>query len=133
MKDNNRNNVGMVDFYDDEPEPINCPFCLKFDNRIRLVPRFQVEGEPPISEGDRENFLRCPQCGQIIPIFELEVETEIQDSLETIENPFEGGKFHIESIKKRTSKEGKKLALKKRRKKYEHHDSSNKIVDSISE
>lgn len=132
MKD--RNYVGLVDFYDDEPEPIYCPFCLKFDSRVKLGPRLTPKGEEPLPESERENWLQCPQCGEIIPIYEAEPEAEIEENIETIQNPFESNKFIIESIPKRTSPAGKKAAAKKRRKKLEHKDKDiQQEIDRVGE
>jgi hypothetical protein len=52
-----------------------------------------------------------------VPYIKIPHEEEIKDSIETIESPFEQGKFILESIPKRSSPKGKKAALKKRKNK----------------
>lgn len=66
---------------------------------------------------DYDQFLECPKCSYAFAGHELPKEETVQDAVETIESPFEQGKFILESVKKRGSAVGKKQALKKRRNK----------------
>jgi Fe-S-cluster-containing hydrogenase component 2 len=100
---------------DDIPEDINCPHCLERGYKVRLGGRILEPNEP--RPADYENCLQCPTCLWICPIFELPKEEEIKDAVETIESPFEQGKFILESIPKRGSAAGRKLSAKKRRNK----------------
>jgi hypothetical protein len=100
---------------EDEIEDINCPHCLERGYKIRLGGRILEPNEP--RPADYENWLQCPTCLWICPIFELPKQEEIKDSVETIESPFEQGKFILESIPKRSSSAGKKLSAKKARRK----------------
>jgi hypothetical protein len=87
--------------YDDEEiEPIYCPHCEKRGYLVQLGPRILEPNEP--RPQDYEEWLECPTCYQVIPIYELPKEETIKDSIETIESPFEQGKFILESIPKRT-------------------------------
>ena len=100
---------------DDIPEDINCPHCLERGYKVRLGGRILEPNEP--RPADYENWLQCPTCLWICPIFELPKEEEIKDAVETIESPFEQGKFILETIPKRGSAAGRKLSAKKRRNK----------------
>ena len=66
---------------------------------------------------DYDEWLECGTCGWICPIFEIPHEEEIKDAVETIDNPFESGKFHLESIPSRSSPAGKRASAKRRRNK----------------
>jgi hypothetical protein len=90
------------ELYEDEPEDINCPHCLERGYKVRLGGRILEPNEP--RPADYENWLQCPTCLWICPIFELPKEETITDQVETIDNPFEGEKFHVETVKKRTAK-----------------------------
>jgi hypothetical protein len=59
-----------------------------------------------MNQGHRnyENYRTCPTCHAEFLIYEMPIEEEIKDAVETIDNPFESGSFQIESIPKRTSK-----------------------------
>jgi hypothetical protein len=101
--------------FDDEPEPIFCPYCLERGYKIRLGPKILMANEP--RPDDYENFLECGTCGWICPIYQVEKEAEIKDSIETQESPFED-KTIIENVfPKRNSLAGRKASEKKRRNK----------------
>jgi Na+-translocating ferredoxin:NAD+ oxidoreductase RnfC subunit len=55
-------------------------------------------------DANYENWLECGICGWLCPIYQVEKEATIKDQMETIESPFESAKFHLETVKKRTSK-----------------------------
>lgn len=101
--------------YEDEPEDVNCPHCLEGGYKIRLGGRILEPNEP--RPADYESFLECPRCYEVIPIHEIPKEETVQDAVETIESPFEQGKFILETLPKRGSAAGKKLSAKKRRNK----------------
>jgi hypothetical protein len=103
------------EYYEDELEDVTCPFCEKRGYRILLGPKILIPNEP--RPADYESFLECPTCYEVIPIHEIPKEEEIKDAVETIESPYEQGKFILESIPKRGSAAGKKLSPKKRRNK----------------
>jgi hypothetical protein len=109
------------DWDDDDPEPIFCPFCLKRGYQIHLGPKILMRNEP--RPDDYENFLECATCGWICPIYEVEKEATIKDAIETSESLFES-KTIIESLPKRKSKTGKKIAARggKRKKRMLHED-----------
>jgi hypothetical protein len=106
--------------YEDEIEPVNCPHCLERGYKVRLGGRILEPNEP--RPADYENWLQCPTCYEVIPIHEIPKEEEIKDAVETIESPFEQGKFILESIPKRSSPKGKKLLEKKRINKIKLND-----------
>jgi hypothetical protein len=55
---------------------------------------------------DYENWLECPKCFWVCPIFAAEKEAETKDAIETLDNPFET-KTIIETFTKRVNKTGK--------------------------
>ena len=78
---------------------------------------------------DYEMFLECPKCYEVIPLHEIPAKEEIKDAVETIDNPFESGKFTLETVYKRNSPKGKKALAKKRRKKIKLDD--DKEIDAL--
>jgi hypothetical protein len=101
--------------YEVEPEDIWCEMCLKRGYKNRLGGKILQPNEP--RPEDYENWLECGICGWLCPIHEIPKEETIKDAVETIESPFEQGKFILESIPKRNSAAGKKLLSKKRKSK----------------
>jgi Na+-translocating ferredoxin:NAD+ oxidoreductase RnfC subunit len=103
------------EFWDDEmPEPIYCQICLKRGYQIHLGPKILKPNEP--RPDDYENWLECGTCGWICPIYQVEKEATIKDSIETIESPFESGKFQLETIPKRAAEQHRKPRPKRIRK-----------------
>ena len=113
--------------YEDEIEDVNCPHCLDRGYKVRLGGRILEPNEP--RPADYENWLQCPTCLLICPIFELPKQEEIKDSVETIESPFEQGKFILESIPKRSSPKGKRISAKRRRNKIKLDE--DKEIDAL--
>lgn len=107
------------EIYDDEREDIICPYCEQRGYRALLGPKILMPGEP--RPEDYENWLECPRCYQVIPIYEGFKEETVSDKIETVESPFES-RFIVESVPNRNK--GKKIAVrgKKRRKKVLHDD-----------
>jgi hypothetical protein len=103
------------EYYEDELEPIYCPFCIKRGYEIRLGPKILMPGQ--VRDEDYENWLCCSTCYVEIPIYQVEPEPTIKNTVETIDNPFEQGKLHLETIPKRNSPAGKNASAKKRRNK----------------
>jgi Fe-S-cluster-containing hydrogenase component 2 len=101
--------------YEHEIEPVYCPKCLDAGYKVLLGPRILQPNEA--RPADYENWIQCPTCLWICPLHEIAHEEEIKDTMQTIESPFEQGKFVHESIPKRSSPKGKKLLAKKRRNK----------------
>lgn len=101
--------------YEDALEPIYCPYCMHRGYKQLLGPRILQPNEP--RPADYDSFVECLKCCAIIPIYELPKEETVTDAVETIENPFEGGKFQLESIPKRSSPAGKRAIAKRSRKK----------------
>lgn len=99
------------ELYEDEPEPIYCPYCIKRGYKILLGPKILMPNEPRPS--DYENYLQCPTCYVEIPIYEMPKEETIKDTVETIDNPFDSCKFEVQTIKKRTAKTISKRSRKK--------------------
>jgi hypothetical protein len=106
----------LDDDWDEEDDSIFCPFCLERGYKIRLGPKILMPNEP--RPDDYENFLECGTCGWICPLYSVEKEATIQDSIETSSSPYEDNKTIIENVfPKRSSPAGKKLSAKKKRNK----------------
>jgi Fe-S-cluster-containing hydrogenase component 2 len=106
--------------YEHEIEPVYCPHCLDRGYKVLLGPRILQPNEP--RPADYENWIQCPTCLWICPLHEIAHEEEIKDTMETIDNPFEQGKFILETVYKRNNPKGKKLSAKKRRNKIKLDD-----------
>ena len=64
-----------------------CPHCLEYGFHHKLYARIRKDGEP--SAPDDDQFGSCHECGNTLPIYTAHYESEIKDSLETVNNPFE--------------------------------------------
>ena len=107
-----KSRVEIVDFSEKEDEKISyCKECLKFGFSVPLKNRLYPNNEPmPV---DHENWLQCHECGEIVPIYEIEKESSIRDVVETVDNPFDIGTSFL-GIDSR-SVGGKKARKKKER------------------
>jgi hypothetical protein len=100
--------VGIIDFNDaDDDEKISyCKNCLKYGFHVPLRNRIYPDNEPiPV---DHSNFLQCHECGLIVPIYELERDSKIQDAVSVSDNPFNDGKSFL-------GIDSRKLSKRKRR------------------
>jgi hypothetical protein len=133
----NRKKVGVVDFTQDsdddyvdgEPDTKKeCPHCLEYNSHVKLQGRILKKGEekPP----DYDQFLQCHSCGAIVPAHEGILESKIEESLETIDNPFQS-KFEVVGIAKRTSKQGRKDAAKRRKEKNRQHMANSRCIPNL--
>lgn len=94
---NRRSRADIVDFsseeFIDEEDNYYCRHCLEFGFKVKLRNRVYPEGEPiPV---DHDQFRQCLDCGLIVPIYELERESKIQDVVSVSDNPFEDGKLFL--------------------------------------
>lgn len=84
--------MGIIDFSSDEFTDTDkkisyCKHCLEYNLKVPLKNRIYPKGEPIPSDNDL--FLQCHNCGLIVPVYELEKESELKDVVETIESPFD--------------------------------------------
>ena len=81
----------MLDSYDTKAkDPISfCPFCLEHEIYELLGPRILKPNEP-VPE-DYEQWRSCYGCGRTIPIYEQKFESEIEDVVESVDNPHDIG------------------------------------------
>jgi hypothetical protein len=70
----------------EEEKPIYCPFCIKAGYKVLLGPKILMPGQK--HDIDTENWVECLKCCALIPIYEVEPEPEVQNVVETIDNPF---------------------------------------------
>jgi len=118
-----REYVGEVDFGDpvdeEDEEPVQyCPHCLKFANILsKLGPR-SWKGQMPV---DNDLFCQCFTCGNIYGVHEIAQDSQLKNTVETLDNAFESNQTEIESIPKRTSPAGKKATAKRKRERNRPH------------
>jgi hypothetical protein len=90
----------FIDYEEDEPEAIFCPFCEKRGYLVQLGPRILMPNE--VRPDDYDQWLQCPTCDWLCPLYEIPKEDTIKDSIETQESPTDD-KLKLESAhKKRT-------------------------------
>ena len=83
------------------------------------------ESLPP----DHHQFKQCPQCGTIVPIYEVKHESKIQPFAEPVKNPFDIGTEILGTDSRATQrKKGKK---RKSRFSYKHEDPDPEIQAAI--
>ena len=68
-------------------------------------------------------FVQCYSCGNIFPIYEAHYESEIKDSLETTNNPFENESTFLSTDSRAMQRRKGKKPRSKRFKTEEHEDS----------
>jgi hypothetical protein len=114
-----RSSYEIVDFNEgdnDNDDSIKsyCKHCLQFGFKVPLKNRIYPDNEPiPL---DHDQWRQCNECGLIVPIYELQKESQIKDVVETIDNPFDIGTSFL-GIDKRTSVGGKNARKKRERQK----------------
>jgi hypothetical protein len=114
-----RSSYEIVDFNEgdnDNDDSIKsyCKHCLQFGFKVPLKNRIYPDNEPiPL---DHDQWRQCHECGLIVPIYELQKESQIKDVVETIDNPFDIGTSFL-GIDKRTSVGGKNARKKRERQK----------------
>jgi len=67
-------------------------------------------------------FVQCYSCGNIFPIYETHFESEIKDSLETFNNPFENESTFLSIDSRKEQRRKGKKPRSKRLKTEEHED-----------
>ena len=67
-------------------------------------------------------FVQCYSCGNIFPIYETHFESEIKDSLETFNNPFENESTFLSIDSRKEQRRKGKKHRSKRLKTEEHED-----------
>lgn len=89
-----RERVATVDFSSDEfrdrAKKISyCKHCLEYGFQVILRNRIYPDNKPiPV---DHDRWRQCYECGLIVPVYELEKESQIKDVVDTVESPFELG------------------------------------------
>ena len=118
LRDSKGKFFAFVDFEGDEGKIRECPHCLEYEIHNKLQPRILKKGE--IKPPDYDDFVQCHECGNVFPIYEAHFESEIKDSLETTDNPFEGNESIFLSTDSR--KEQRRKGKQKTRFKIGEHE-----------
>jgi hypothetical protein len=89
-----RSRAEIVDFSSDDDEKISyCKHCLNFGFMVPMKNRVYANNEPiPV---DDDQWKQCHECGEIVPVYEIEKESSIKDVIETVDNPFDIGKSFL--------------------------------------
>ena len=120
LRDNNGGFYAFVDFNGNEGKLIECPHCLVYEIHNKLQPRILKKGE--VKPPDYDMFVQCYSCGNIFPIYETHFESEIKDSLETFNNPFENESTFLSIDSRKEQRRKGKKPRSKRLKTEEHED-----------
>jgi hypothetical protein len=121
LRDNNGGFYAFVDFNaDGEGKIRECPHCLEYEIHNKLQPRILEKGQ--VKPPDYDEFIQCYSCGNVFPIYEAHFESEIKDSLETTNNPFEGNESVFLSTDNRATQRRKGKKQKSRFKVGENED-----------
>jgi len=102
-----------VEYEDDELETLYCPMCSKVGISSVLGPKILMPNEE--RQLDYENWLQCVKCSWLCPIYEAEPIETIQDTVTTIDNPFEESKGQVLAAFKKGTR------ARRKNKKQEHH------------
>lgn len=95
-----QDNIGYVIDTGGDDTPISwCPRCEKRGDKTRLGEKILLNNEPPAS--DHDQWLQCPKCYCLVPIFNVKYEGEIYSDLDTEDNPFDYSKADILGIDSR--------------------------------
>jgi hypothetical protein len=120
LRDRNNNFFAFVDFNADGVGRIReCPHCLGYEIHNKLKPGILKKGE--VKPPDYDQFIQCWECGNIFPIYQSYPESEIKDSLETVQTPSENESIFV-STESRATQRRKGKKHKSRFKIGEHED-----------
>ena len=106
--------IKEIDTTDTELETLCCPNCSKVGLSCVLGNKILMPQE--VKQPDYENWLQCPRCAFLCPIYETEPKETIQDTVTTIENPFESAQGQVLGVYK------KGIRRKKKRQKHPDKD-----------
>jgi len=84
--------IAYIDYNEDEPEPVFCPYCEKVGVKARL--QDIVYDDYRDTPTDADNFIYCPNCKRTIPIYATKPDVEYGPVFDLVETPFDvGSKF----------------------------------------
>lgn len=83
--------ISVVDYYD-EINNVYCSHCWDYGIEVKLSPRLLKKGEE--KRADYDLFKQCPDCGTIVPVYELKHESKLEPFVEPISNSFDIGTAH---------------------------------------
>lgn len=104
--------------------------ALSKKNYDKLKPRMLKKGE--IKSPDYDQFIQCYECGNVFPIYQSYPESEIKDSLETVQDPFENSESVFLSTYSRAT-ERRKRERRDRYRKGVHKYTSKRLADEEQE
>jgi hypothetical protein len=117
-----KKDIQVLHSYDTrEKDPVSfCPFCLEHGLYEMLGPRILKPNEP-VPE-DYDQWRSCIGCGRTIPIYEQKFESEIEDVVESVDNPYDIGQNILGNENKKKSKRKSDMQRLKERIELEKDD-----------
>jgi len=97
-------------FTQDILKNVSCPYCEEHGFYERLGPRILKPNES-VPE-DYDNWKQCTACGRVSPTYILRYESELQDIVDVVENPFDVGPTVLGNENKKKLR-GRQKELKK--------------------
>jgi hypothetical protein len=114
-----RSHIEIVDFGEgdyiddnDDTKKSYCKHCLEYGFKVPLKNRIYQNEPIPV---DHDQWRQCHECGLIVPVYELQKESEIKDVVETVENPFDIAKNEFLGIDSRASAKKRKTQRDKQK------------------
>lgn len=83
----------IIDTGDDDIDIAWCERCERRGTKTRLGEKILMNNGPP--PPDQDQFLQCPKCYLLVPIYNVKFEGETYATLEVNENPFDFSKTEI--------------------------------------
>ena len=110
-----KKDIQVLNNYDTrEKDPVSfCPFCLEHGLCELLGPRILKPNEP-VPE-DYDQWRSCVGCGRTIPLYPPKFASEIEDVIESFDNPYDAGRSVLgnENKKKLTRRQKEIKSLKR--------------------
>jgi len=95
-----KDSISYVDYNEDNEDPIWCPYCDKVG--LKVILQQLQELEPGMGAPDIDNYLYCPSCKRIVPVYATKPDVDYAPVVDLVETHFDvGSKFASPKYKKR--------------------------------
>jgi hypothetical protein len=98
--------VDVDEDYSEELENLWCPKCSSVGLYIPLGRKILMPQE--VKQPDYDDWLQCGRCAYLCPIYQASPEDTIQDTVTTIENPFDNARGKFIGVNKGSKSKRKK-------------------------
>jgi ribosomal protein S27AE len=112
LKIKRKNTYGIIEGdSDDRPKISYCPRCLESGYYEVLGKRILMPDEEV--PRDYDSWSQCPTCGLLLAKHEQKYETELEESVDTLDNPHDMGKeiLGLDNKRPRTKREKERKRL----------------------